>query len=103
MHGPLVPPDKENQGQAMSSLILLRALVGLTRTLDIACSSCARSGRISVARLVREHGLDTPVCDTWANVNHDCPKRDAHGIYDRCRVHCPTLAALFTPVRHHPQ
>ena len=85
----------------MPDLILLRDVIGLTRTLDVACRGCTRRGRISVARLVREHGLDTAVCDTWADVNHDCPKRDAHGIYDRCRVHCPTLAALFVPDPHH--
>ena len=103
MHGPLVPPGQENQGPGMPDLILVRDVVGLTRTLDIACSSCPRCGRISVARIVQEHGLDAPVCDTWSNVNHDCPKRDAQGIYDRCRVHSPPLAALFTLDRHHAQ
>ena len=87
----------------MPNLILVRDVIGLTRTLDIACSSCPRRGRISVARIVWEHGLGTTVCDTWANVNHDCPKRDAHGIYDRCRVHCPTLVALFVFDLHRVQ
>jgi hypothetical protein len=66
------------------------------RMLDIACNRCERRGRVSVARMVAEHGADAPVGVVLDAVSADCPKRvETASFYDRCGVHCPTLGDLF--------
>ena len=77
----------------MSGLILLADVAHRTRTLDIACSRCARKGRVSMARMVREHGLNAPVWHVWRDLNHDCPNREGSP-YERCSLHSSTLIGL---------
>jgi hypothetical protein len=63
--------------------------------LDVACSRCDRRGRLSVARLIHEHGAGTPIRDAVARINADCPKREMHGVMDRCDIYFPGLAGLL--------
>jgi hypothetical protein len=40
--------------------------------LDVACRRCDRRGRLSIARLIAEHGRDD-YGDLRALIAHDCP------------------------------
>jgi hypothetical protein len=64
--------------------------------LEVACRKCPRRGRLSIARLIAEHGRDGPP-DLRALIAHDCPKMQnpPHDIYDRCGVHFPELPRRF--------
>jgi hypothetical protein len=67
------------------------------RMLVVACSGCERRGRLSIARLIAEHGHDG--YDLRWLIAHDCPKvqnptADIY-IYDRCGVHFPELPRWF--------
>ena len=40
--------------------------------LDIACHRCERRGRVSLARLIEEHGADMGLPDLWESLAGDC-------------------------------
>ena len=52
--------------------------------IEIRCGRCARYGRLSVARLLAEHGPNTDLGVVMRAQVGDCPKRDAAQIQDRC-------------------
>ena len=58
---------------AMQDVITLGDMAnkGVTM-LDVACRRCDRRGRLSIARLIAEHGRDD-YGDLRALVAHDCP------------------------------
>jgi hypothetical protein len=66
------------------------------RMLAVACRRCDRRGRLSIARLIAEHGRDED-CDLRRVIAHDCPKmqKSSSDIYDRCGVHFPELPRWF--------
>jgi hypothetical protein len=78
----------------MSGAILIGDVVGKIRMLEIVCTRCPRRGRMSIARLLAEHGPDYPIYRVWENVNADCPHRDSASIYERCRVHGANLVGV---------
>ncbi len=78
----------------MGSLILVGRVAEQLRTLDIRCCRCSRAGRVSMARILREFGPDTPIYKAWEDLNHDCPKRCSHSIYERCQLGAPQLIEL---------
>ena len=45
--------------------ITIGELQGKLTMLDIACHRCERRGRVSLARLIEEHGADTGLPDLW--------------------------------------
>ena len=45
--------------------ITLGELQGKLTMLDIACHRCERHGRVSLSRLIEEHGADTGLPDLW--------------------------------------
>ena len=55
-------------------LVTLGDLAARQRMLNVACSRCTRRGRLSLARLIAEHGADTPVRVATADINADCPR-----------------------------
>jgi hypothetical protein len=65
------------------------------RMLVVACRRCERRGRLSIARLIAEHGRDGD--DLRRLIAHDCPKMQnpPADIYDRCGVHFPELPRWF--------
>ena len=71
------------------------AAKGMTM-LEVACRRCDRRGRLSIARLIAEHGRDD-YGDLRAIIAHDCPKmqKPSSDIYDRCGVHFPELPKWF--------
>jgi hypothetical protein len=66
------------------------------RTLEVACRRCERRGRLSIARLIAEHGRDEGGYLRQI-IAHDCPKMQnpSSDIYDRCGVHFPELPRWF--------
>ncbi len=65
------------------------------RTVEIRCQRCARWGRLSVARLLREYAPQTPLWVIWDPLIGDCSKREAQNLAERCSVYCPDLVRLF--------
>ena len=65
--------------------------------LEIRCGRCDRHGRLSVARLLAEHGPNVDFGAIMRGLVGDCPKRDAAQIQDRCDPYCPDLPRLFLP------
>jgi hypothetical protein len=61
--------------------------------LEVACHRCERRGRLSIARLIAEHG--TGVLDLCAIIAADCP-RMVNPATDRCGVHFPELPRWFS-------
>ena len=77
--------------------ITLGELQGKLDLLDIPCHRCERSGRVSLARLIEEHGADTGIPDLWQNLAGDCPQARSAALNNRCAIYYPQLPALFLP------
>jgi hypothetical protein len=70
------------------------------RMLDVKCSRCDRTGRLSLSRVLLELGANAPIRKAWEGLNADCPKRNAHqGASKACSLHAPILPKLFLPPR----
>ena len=63
--------------------------------LEIACQRCDRHGRLSLARLVAEHGEGMGLPDLRDVLAGDCPHAHAGAYHKRCAVYFPQLPALF--------
>jgi hypothetical protein len=73
----------------MRELVTLAEAAARQRMLNVACSRCQRRGRLSLARLIAEHGPDTPVRMATANLNVDCPRRNSPNWAERCDIYYP--------------
>jgi hypothetical protein len=63
--------------------------------LVVACRRCERRDRLSIARLIAEHGRDG--YDLRWQIAHDCPRMQnpSVNIYELCGVHFPELPKWF--------
>jgi hypothetical protein len=78
-----------------SGAVTLGEIASRLLMLEVACSRCERRGRLSVARLIEQHGADAKLPEPRAVLAVDCPHRGATAaVYERCAVHYPQLAAL---------
>jgi len=59
--------------------------------------SLRRHGRISLARLIEEHGADTGLPDLWESLAGDCQHARSTALNNRCAIYYPQLPALFLP------
>lgn len=75
--------------------LTLASIVGRMTTLAVSCNRCDRRGRLSVARLLTEHGPAQPIPTLREIIAADCPKMQARHLYDVCGVHFPELSRLF--------
>ena len=66
---------------------------GLTM-LEVSCNRCDRRGRLSIARLLAEHGHALPGPELRRIIAHDCPRMIAGKIPDVCGIHFPQMVAL---------
>ena len=84
---------------AMSSRgsITLGELQGKLTMLDVACHRCERRGRVSLARLIEDHGADMGLPDLWKSLAGDCPNAHTTALNNRCAIYYPQLPALFLP------
>jgi hypothetical protein len=62
--------------------------------LEVSCNCCDRRGRLSIGRLLAEHGPELPGPELRRIIAHDCPRRVAGKIPDVCGVHFPRKVAL---------
>jgi hypothetical protein len=64
--------------------------------LEVACRKCPRRGRLSIARLIAEHGREED-CDLRRAIAYDCPRMQnpSISIYELCGVHLPELPKWF--------
>ena len=76
------------------SILLAQVADDLT-TLEIVCNRCDRQGRVSVDRLIAEHGPLMPIPTLLTVLSADCPKRQEGRIHDVCGAHMPQLPEIF--------
>ena len=74
--------------------IIVGELQGKVTMLDVACHRCERRGRVSLARLIEEHGANMGLPDLWESLAGDCPNAHTNS---RCAIYYPQLPALFLP------
>ena len=65
--------------------------------LEVACHRCERRGRVSLARLLEEHGVDTGLPDLWESLAGDCQHARSAALNNRCAIYYPQLPPLFLP------
>ncbi len=62
--------------------------------MDVVCLKCLRRGRVSVARLMVEHGPDMPLPGLPKLIAAGCPRVARDAIYDQCGARLENLEAL---------
>jgi hypothetical protein len=77
-----------------SGAVTLGDVAGKLAMLDVACSKTDCRGRLSVAKLIAEHGADVRLPDLRDILAGDCPRVRAASFNDRCGEHHPQLAQL---------
>ena len=79
--------------------VLLSDVIAETPWLEISCRQCGRQGRLSVRRLIAEHGEGATAWSVVEAVSADCPQRapDVHWTKG-CRAMCPTLSRYMPPM-----
>lgn len=75
--------------------ITLREFDGKLTMLEIACHRCERHGRVSVARLISEHGANTGLPDLWEKLAGECANARSTALHNRCAIYYPQLPGLF--------
>jgi len=63
--------------------------------LEIACHRCDRHDRLSLARLIAEHGESMGLPDLRDTLAGDCPRACSAAMHERCAVYFPQLPGLF--------
>src|SRR5207237_3510553 len=61
----------------------LGELQGKLTMLEVACHRCERRGRVSLARLIEEHGADMGLPDLWESLAGDCPNAHTTALNSR--------------------
>ena len=77
--------------------ITLGELQGELDLLEIKCHRCERHGRVSLARLIDEHGAGTGPPDLWESLAGDCTNARTTAVHNRCVIYYPQLPVLFLP------
>jgi hypothetical protein len=77
--------------------ITLDELQGKLTMLEVACHRCERKGRVSLARLIDEHGADKGLPDLWESLAGDCQHARSTAVHNRCAIYYPELPGLFLP------
>jgi hypothetical protein len=75
--------------------ITMAELVGKLEMLEVACHRCDRRGRLSLERLIAEHGVGMGLPELRSILAADCPRAGSVTINDRCGIHYPQLPELF--------
>ena len=80
----------------MAGQITLRMIAEHVTHLDVECSRCARTGRLNIESLIRQHGARLPISTVLAGFTTDCPKRNG-STYEACDPNAPELRQWFGP------
>jgi len=67
-------------------LITLAELVGKLDLLEIKCHRCDRHGRVSLARLIDNHGEDRGLPDLWETLAGAYPNARSAALNERCAI-----------------
>src|SRR6266513_1574437 len=76
--------------------ITLGELQGKLTMLEINCHRCERRGRVSLARLIEEHGADMGLPDLWESLSGDCPNAHTTALHSRCAIYYPQFAGAVS-------
>jgi hypothetical protein len=95
-----VPPSAANRWCNITimparSYLIFGDIEGKLDVLCVECTKCARKGRYSVSRLIEKYGRKANMMKWKEQLNGDCPKRDAHGLHERCDLICPDLPKVL--------
>src|SRR5438477_6601170 len=77
--------------------ITLGELQGKLTMLDVACHRCERRGRVSLPRLIEEHGADMGLPDLWESLAYDCPNAHTTALHSRCAIYYPQSRCFCRP------
>ena len=75
----------------MSESLTLTDMARSHRLLKIRCERCDRRGKLSLPKLMAEHGPSRRLPDLAAALSKDCTVA-AHTTYDRCQIVFPQLS-----------
>jgi hypothetical protein len=84
-------PRPDNLSSA--GFVTLGKISARLRVLEVACNRCDRHGRLGVARVIAEHGIQLPIPELRHIVVVDCSRMMAGHLHDVCVVHFPGLSA----------
>ena len=73
--------------------VTLGDLVDRLAMLDVACSRCARRGRLQLDRLIEQYG-DAELPELRLTLAGDCPRAAVVSIGDQCDIFFPQLSAF---------
>ena len=73
--------------------ITLGDLAGRVAMLEVACSRCARRGRLQIDWLLEQHG-DAELPELRLILAGDCPKAAIVSISDQCDIFFPQLSTF---------
>lgn len=76
----------------MTGFVTLGEIADRHVMLTVACNRCGRHGRVSVGRMIAEHGEDLPVPALRRILAADCPLMREAKLNEPCGVHFPGLA-----------
>lgn len=80
----------------MRQVVVLGDLVGRIERLEVRCTRCDRAGRVTLNKLLAEHGADMAMPQLAVLLAGDCPKANATNVAERCFVIFPQLLDLPT-------
>ncbi|HEY0218822.1 MAG TPA: hypothetical protein VGC26_03500 [Afipia sp.] len=83
----------------MSHSITLSQVAARATMLEVACRKCTRHGKLSVARLIAEHGPHHGLPILLDQLTADCQRVIDNRIFDRCGAHFPQLPGWFADDR----
>ena len=72
-------------------VITLGQLAGFRTFMNVGCNRCDRRDRLSVRRLLAEHGPDLPVPELLRIIAADCARMIEGKMHDVCGIHFPGL------------
>jgi hypothetical protein len=82
-------PGRNGSVATTAGFVTLGQIACRVEVLAVACNRCDRRGRLSVARLIAEHGWQLPVPELRHVIAADCPRMMAGHLHDVCGVHFP--------------
>jgi hypothetical protein len=77
----------------LGQMATLFTAAGLTMV-EVSCNRCERRGRLSITRLLAEHGPELPGPELRRIIAADCPRMIAGKIPDVCGIHFPQMSRL---------
>ena len=74
--------------------ITLEEISSRFKLLEVRCGHCSRNGRLSIDKLIDEHGSSMTLPDLRDILVGDCEHKDARSMNVRCQVFYPQLREM---------